>query len=110
MPQTSTGFSPFELLFGREVRGPLFLIKEKILEGSEEEEESVITDYVMEMRKRIVELMEEANKNERRSKVKEKVYYVKTTRKRLLKVGDEVLLLLPTATTNYSPNGKALSR
>lgn len=25
--QTSTGFSPFELLFRHEVRGPLFLIK-----------------------------------------------------------------------------------
>lgn len=29
VPQATTGFSPFELLFGYDVRGPLFLLKEK---------------------------------------------------------------------------------
>ena len=29
VPQASTGFSPFELVFGREVRGPLDILKEE---------------------------------------------------------------------------------
>ena len=34
--QESLGFSPFELVFGHTVRGPLKLVKEKLLSGSSE--------------------------------------------------------------------------
>jgi hypothetical protein len=47
VPQVSTGFSPFELLFGYEDRGPLFLIKERILNLDSEVEEIPVTTYVM---------------------------------------------------------------
>ena len=33
-PQGSTGFSPFEMLYGRNLRGPLTLIKEEWLKSS----------------------------------------------------------------------------
>ena len=35
VPQATTGFSPFELLYGRSVRGPLFLLKELWSEDSD---------------------------------------------------------------------------
>ena len=38
VPQVSTGFSPFELIFGHNVRGPLFLIKERLLEPDDVEQ------------------------------------------------------------------------
>jgi hypothetical protein len=95
VPQSSTGFSPFELLFGHEVRGPLFLIKEKILDA--DHEEFSVTSYVMQMRDRIRDFMKLANKSEIESKLKEKTYYDRSCRKRNFKLGDKVLLLLPTS-------------
>ncbi|XP_047741136.1 uncharacterized protein LOC125179399 [Hyalella azteca] len=106
VPQLSTGFAPFELLFGHEVRGPLFLIKEKILSNMTDEEELSVTSYVMQMRQRVKEFMELANITEERSKKKEKFYYDRTCRKRTFKVGDEVLLLLPTSTNKLQAEWK----
>ena len=54
VPQTSTGFSPFELVFSREVRDHLFIIKERILDNDSAEEFSV-TSHILEMRKRLRE-------------------------------------------------------
>jgi len=97
VPQCSTGFSPFELLFGHQVRGPLFLIKEKWLNNCTDSDEIEVTSYVMRMRDKIRDYMNMANKNEYESKLKEKQYYDKNCRKRNFKMGDKVLLLLPTS-------------
>ena len=43
-PNKSTGFTPFELVYGHEVRGPLNLIKERFLS---EEDETNLLDYVV---------------------------------------------------------------
>lgn len=42
--QASTGFSPFELLYGRSVRGPLDILNET-WQGSTRSEESVVCLY-----------------------------------------------------------------
>ena len=42
VPQASTGFSPFELLYGRPVRGPLDVIRET-WEAKEGTDESVVS-------------------------------------------------------------------
>ena len=49
-PNESTGFTPFELVYGREVRGPLKLIKERFLA---EDNETNLLDYVSNFRERL---------------------------------------------------------
>ena len=53
IPQESLGFSPFELLYGRNVRGPMQILKE--LWSVEEHDERVLVtyQYVIELRQRL---------------------------------------------------------
>ena len=48
VPHTSTGFSPFDLLYGRHVRGPLDILKEtrQVSEKSEE----IVVSYILSIR------------------------------------------------------------
>ena len=51
VPQASTGFSPFELLFGRKPRGVLDLIKENWEEGPSPSKSEI--QYVMDLRAKL---------------------------------------------------------
>ncbi|KAJ8049035.1 hypothetical protein HOLleu_01585 [Holothuria leucospilota] len=91
--QESLGFSPFELVFGHTVRGPLKLLKEKWL--SEPGEDIHLLDYVSRFKDRLHGACELAQENLRHSQKKMKAWYDKTTVKREFKPGDKVLVFLP---------------
>ncbi|XP_072182290.1 uncharacterized protein [Diadema setosum] len=97
VPQESTGFSPFELLYGHRVRGPLDVLKET-LTGEITEGEGILS-YVMNMRTRLAENLELAHKNLSAAQTRQKLWYDKGARARMLEVGDEVLVLLPTSSS-----------
>ena len=96
VPQTTTGFSPFELLFGREVRGPLDVLKEE-WEASEKCKESVIT-HILEIRERMEAMQEVVKENAEEAQKRQKRWYDRTARDTELKPDDKVLVLLPTST------------
>ena len=96
VPQSSTGFSPFELLYGRPVRGPLDIIKET-WEVEKNSSENVIS-HVMSMREKIEEMMEIVQENLKNSQTRQKLWYDKTARERCFQPGEEVLVLMPTTT------------
>ena len=61
VPQASTGFSPFELVYGRAVRGPLDVLKESWEVGSKSSE-SVIS-YILSVQERLEKMAELASEN-----------------------------------------------
>ena len=95
VPQESTGFSPFELLYGRAVRGPLFILKELC---TKELEPEVKNSYqcVFELREKLEDTLKLAHTELQKAQNKGKHYYDRMTKVRKFVPGDKVLVLLPT--------------
>ena len=91
--QESLGFSPFELVFGHSVRGPLKLLKEKFL--SNDETPLNLLQYVSDFRNRLSRACEVARFNLKSSQGKMKARYDNHVIDRKFKPGDKVLALLP---------------
>ena len=71
--QESLGFSPFELVFGHSVRGPLKFLKEKFL--SNDETPLNLLQYVSDFRNRLFRACEVARSNLKKSQGKMKARY-----------------------------------
>uniref|UniRef100_A0A9J7ZIR3 Gypsy retrotransposon integrase-like protein 1 n=1 Tax=Cyprinus carpio carpio TaxID=630221 RepID=A0A9J7ZIR3_CYPCA len=97
VPQCSTGFSPFELLFGRQVRGPLDVLKEGWT--SEEPAQCSIASYILQMRDKLENFRTLAKENLAAAQRRQKVWYDTHARGRNYEPGQKVLLLLPSGTS-----------
>ena len=95
-PQDSTGFTPFELLYGHKVRTPMTLLKRIWTDEDEDPEVKTLYKYVVDLRDRVEETCKMDNVELAKVQVRNHKYYNKRTRDRKLQVGDSVLLLLPT--------------
>ena len=89
-PHTVMGFTPFELIYGRDVRGPLEMLKQGWLEGSIPEK--ALHEWLEQLRDRLVSMAELVSTRESASKVKMKDTYDKKSRPRELDVGSMVLM------------------
>ena len=97
VPQESTGFSPFELLYGRTVRGPMTILRNLwTSESHSSSEVSHASTYVLELRNRIEETCKLVQRNLARAGDKYRQHFDKKAKMRVFKEGDQVLLLLPT--------------
>ena len=95
VPVTSLGFSPFELIFGHEVRGILKLVKETMLDETNEFLVSNLLDYWTNIREKLMRSLELAHENLSEAQSKMKVWYDKRAVQRAFKPNDKVLVLLP---------------
>ena len=93
VPQSSTGFSLFELLYGCQVRGPLDILKTS-WEASKKSDENVVS-YVLAVQERLATMSAVARENLKKAQAEQKVWYDRNAREREFKPGDLVLVLLP---------------
>ena len=91
--QESLGFSPFELVFGHSVRGPLKLFKEKLL--SHDDVSLNLLQYVSDFRTKLSNACEMAKSNLKLAQNSMKQRYDQNSVSRSFKPGDKVLALLP---------------
>ena len=95
-PQESLGFSPFELLYGRQVRGPLMILRE-LWTGEQEPTDTKLTyQYILDLKDRLEDTCKVAHTELQKASTRYKHHYDKRTKAREFTVGDKVLLLLPT--------------
>ena len=90
--QESLVFSPFELLFGREVRGAHKLLKESWLT---DDDQVSLLEEVSQLYHRMSQAGKIAKANLKLSQNRMKTLYDQQARRRFFKAGDEILVLLP---------------
>uniref|UniRef100_A0A3P9LR23 Gypsy retrotransposon integrase-like protein 1 n=1 Tax=Oryzias latipes TaxID=8090 RepID=A0A3P9LR23_ORYLA len=101
VPQASTGFSPFELLYGWDVQGPLDLLQKSWEDSAikTKEEGRSVVQYILEMRERLQNYRNEAELHLQKAQKMQKTWYDQHARHREYQPGQKVLLLLPSSTS-----------
>ncbi|KAJ1085947.1 hypothetical protein NDU88_006071 [Pleurodeles waltl] len=92
--QSSTGYSPFELLFGRQPRTILHMTAEQWEEM--EEETKVILNYTRELKETLHSVWEDVHSQLEEAQKRQKAHYDLGTKIRDLPIDKKVLILLPT--------------
>jgi len=92
------GFTPFELLYGRSVRGPMQILKELWTKEDIQEETKDVYNYMIELQGKIQETCNVAQEEIAKNQKKNEKYYNKRARYRKLEIGDKVLLMIPVKT------------
>ncbi|XP_075539731.1 uncharacterized protein LOC142574564 [Dermacentor variabilis] len=95
VPQSSIGYSPFELLYGRYVRGPMAVLKELWTNPRLDNDMKSSYEYIMELRQRLERTCAIATQELTKAKQQQKTYYDRKAKMRELNPGDKVLVLLP---------------
>lgn len=95
LPSDRTGFSPFELLYGRAVRGPLSVLKDLWEDKDLSGDNRSSFQYVIELKDKLADCAQLASQNADLSITRYKTYFDLKSQDRTFQPGDEVLVLLP---------------
>ena len=93
VPHDSLGFSPFELVFGRSVRGPLDIIR-SVWTGTSTTDKNVV-HYIIDLRDKLSLMTKAAHENLAQAQTKQKTWYDKKAKEIEYQPGQKVLVLLP---------------
>ena len=93
-PHNSLDFSPFELLYGRTVRGPMAVLRELMTSEQVQPEIKNTYQYVIDLKDRLKETCSQESWYEASSRYKK--LYDRKAKPRSLRVGDKILILRPT--------------
>ncbi|GFN86556.1 Zinc finger protein [Plakobranchus ocellatus] len=96
VPQESMHFAPFELLYGRTVRGPMHILRELWTKEIDEPDVKSSYEYVLNLRERLNDTLKIAREELEKAQGRQKHYYDRTAKRRKFSVGEKVLVLLPT--------------
>ena len=92
-PLANTGFSPFEVVLGRPVRGQLDVVKEGWLSG--EMDQKTVVEWVDQLGEKLIEMREVVVEREKAAKASMKAQYDKKAQSCELEVGMLVLVRTP---------------
>ncbi|XP_069988596.1 uncharacterized protein [Penaeus vannamei] len=95
IPSDRTGFSAFELLYGRTVRGPLSVLRDLWEDITMRDDVRSSFQYVIELKDKLEECAKIAAQNAEISSSKFKSYFDLKSQDRKFSPGEEVLVLLP---------------
>ncbi|KAG8538400.1 hypothetical protein GDO81_022717, partial [Engystomops pustulosus] len=99
VPQASTGFSPFELVYGRHPRGLLDIAKET-WEQEPTPHKSVI-DHISDMQDRVAAVMPIVKEHMEEAQITQSRVYNRSAKVRTFNPGDRVLVLVPTVESKF---------
>ena len=92
-PHCITGFSPFSLLFGREVKGPLSLVHSSWLHGECEGVEAGV--WLTALKQQMAQMAQVVSQREKLAKTKMKQAFDKSAKEKTFEIGDLVLVRKP---------------
>ena len=92
-PHVVTGYAPFSLMYGRDVRGPLEILQEAWLDG--ESDPALVGDWLAVVKAKLGSMAEVVSQKEVVAKAKMKANYDKTATVRTFNPGDMVLVWKP---------------
>ena len=96
VPQESSGFSPFKLVYGWPVRGPMKILKELWTREISDPDVRSTYEYVIGLRERLESTCELVRQNMKKASRTQAGIYDRRSKARKMKVGQKVLVLLPT--------------
>ena len=108
LPHESTGYSPFELMYGRIVRGQMAILKELWTEIPEEEVKTTY-QYVLDLRDRLESTCEIARSVLEKSSLRYKKHFDVRARERRFEMIKFFCCCQP-AQTNFNCNGRDRSK